>query len=263
MFAHAPAVLFAMFLWWFSTGAILYVDGLPRRTFNRSLALASVASGLAAFALVATAEWTTPTGAYVAFGSAIAIWAWHELGFLMGVVTGPRREPCPLDATGWRRFRLATSVVIHHEVALALTWAAIVLVTWGAPNQVGTWTFTVLWVMRLSAKLNIFFGVSNLSEEFIPDHLRYMQTYFRRASFNWLMPFSLVASAYFVVRLVFMALSSPGGSFGAVAPALVGTMLALALLEHLFLVIPFPDTLLWKWALRSHARRRAMAAAAD
>jgi putative photosynthetic complex assembly protein 2 len=42
------------------------------------------------------------------------------------------------------------------------------------PNQVGTGTFAVLWVMRISAKLNLFLGVRNLSEELLPPHLAYL-----------------------------------------------------------------------------------------
>lgn len=260
MFDYAPAVLLAMFLWWFSTGAILYVDGLPRRTFRWSLGITSLLSGVGAFALVVTSEIATPLSAYVAFGAALVIWAWHELGFLMGVVTGPRRTPCPEDAVGWRRFAFATQAVIHHELALAFTWLAVVVLTWGGPNQVGTWTFTVLWVMRLSAKLNIFLGVSNLAVEFIPDHLLYLRSYFRRAPMNPLMPVSVLASGVVVVWLVMGAASATPGGFEAVAASLVATMLALALLEHLFLVLPLPDALLWRWALRSHHKRRALAA---
>ena len=36
------------------------------------------------------------------------------------------------------------------------------------PNQVATWTFALLWVMRLSAKFNLFLGVRNRGEEFGP-----------------------------------------------------------------------------------------------
>ena len=31
------AGLFAVFVWWFSTGIILYLDGLPRKTFILAL----------------------------------------------------------------------------------------------------------------------------------------------------------------------------------------------------------------------------------
>jgi putative photosynthetic complex assembly protein 2 len=261
MFEVALPVLFAMFLWWFSTGAILYVDGLPRWTFRWSLGGLTALSGVAVFVLSETASWMSPLGAYVAFAAALVVWAWHELSFLMGLVTGPRREPCPPGAEGWERFRLATAAVIHHEVALAVTWLGVVVLTWGAPNQVGTWTFGVLWIMRLSAKLNVFLGVSNLTEEFIPDHLQYLRSYFRRAPLNPVMPFSVLGSALVAGLLIVQAgMATPGG-FVQTGTLLVATMLALALLEHLFLVVPLPDALLWRWALRSHARRRAIAAA--
>ena len=35
--------------------------------------------------------------------------------------------------------------------------------------------------MRQSAKLNVFLGVRNLSEEFLPQHLHYLQSYFTRS----------------------------------------------------------------------------------
>lgn len=263
MLQYAPAVLFAIFLWWFSTGAILYVDGLPRRTYRWSLTISSILGIVGVIGLVASAWWATPYGAHVAFGSALLVWGWHELTFLTGAVTGPRRTPCPPEARGWRRFRLATSAVIHHEVALAGTLVALVVLTRGAPNTVGVWTFGVLWIMRLSAKLNVFLGVSNLSVEFIPDHLQYMRSYFRRAPMNALMPFSILGSATAVGLLVLSVAHALPGSFDAVGTSLVATMLALALLEHVFMILPLPDALLWRWALRSHARRRRVAAGPD
>ena len=38
--------------------------------------------------------------------------------------------------------------------------------------------------MRQSAKLNVFLGVRNLNADFLPDHLKYLQTYFVRAPMN-------------------------------------------------------------------------------
>ncbi|MBV8868454.1 MAG: DUF3623 family protein, partial [Acetobacteraceae bacterium] len=41
--AHYLApVLFALFVWWFSTGLIIFLDGLPRRTFRWSMLGATV-----------------------------------------------------------------------------------------------------------------------------------------------------------------------------------------------------------------------------
>jgi putative photosynthetic complex assembly protein 2 len=56
--------------------------------------------------------------------------------------------------------------ILWHELGILAVGLVIVAITWNAPNQVGTGTFVVLWVMRTSAKLNLFLGVRNLSEEF-------------------------------------------------------------------------------------------------
>jgi putative photosynthetic complex assembly protein 2 len=187
----------------------------------------------------------------VGFASALAVWGWHELTFLLGMVTGPRKTDCPPEARGWTRFACATLVVIHHEVALAATVLALAALTWGAPNQVGTQTFLVLWVMRLSAKLNVFLGVRNLTEQFVPEHLRYLRTYFRRARMNPLMPLSILAASFVVYRLAAAACSPDALAFEAVGHALVATILALAVLEHAFLALPLPDAVLWRWAIQT------------
>lgn len=241
---------FAIFAWWFGTGAVLYIDRCPPSTHPRSLAVASTLGFLALAGLAVSAKEATPLAAYVGFLSALILWGWHELTFLMGWVTGPRRHPCPPEATGWRRFRLATEVVIHHELALFATLLLVAALTWGAPNRAGLWTFLVLWTMRISAKLNIFLGVRNLTEEFIPSHLDYMTTYFRRATYNPLMPISLTASLGTVWLLALEGLGGDLSVHRSVETALVGTLLGLAALEHLFLMLPVPDALLWRWALR-------------
>jgi putative photosynthetic complex assembly protein 2 len=134
---------------------------------------------------------------------------------------------------------------------LALTLLLLAAVTWGKPNQIGTSTFLVLWVMRLSAKLNVFLGVRNLTEQFVPEHMRYLLSYFRRARMNWLMPVSLVAASAVVVQLACDSLSVDATMFVSVGRALVATLLALAVVEHVFLSLPLPDALLWRWAIRT------------
>jgi putative photosynthetic complex assembly protein 2 len=64
------------------------------------------------------------------------------------------------------------------------------MVTAGCSNRVGLCTYLILWVMRRSAKLNIFLGVRNLSETFLPGTLcaRYLPTYFQRKPINPLFP---------------------------------------------------------------------------
>jgi putative photosynthetic complex assembly protein 2 len=245
------AALFVLVTWWVSTGAVLLMDGLPRSTFRFSMAGASLLAAGGICGLVWSSRFTSRPAAYLAFGCALAVWAWHELTFLLGLVTGPRKAPCPEGARGWRRFGYATATVIHHEVALAVTLGGIVAMTWGAPNQVGTWTFLVLWVMRLSAKLNIFLGVRNLTTDFIPVHLRYLLSYFGKAPLNPLMPVSLLAASAVVIHLLLGPGAGEASAFGLVGRTLVATLLGLAVLEHLFLSLPVPDALLWRWAVRS------------
>lgn len=257
MTAPLLAALIVIVSWWFSTGAILLIDGLPPSTFRYSVGAASGLSLAGCIGLHLSSSHATPAAAYVAFACALLVWAWHELTFLLGLVTGPRKQACPADAHGWRRFRLATVAVIHHELALAATMLLVVALTWEAPNQVGTWTLLVLWIMRLSAKLNVFLGVRNLSIDFIPPHLRYLTTYFRRATLNPLMPVSLLGTTVACVWLWRASRMTPESPFAQVSLTLVATLLSLGLLEHVFLAVPLPDAWLWRWAVRNRERSAA------
>ncbi len=254
-FLVAPA-LFVLAAWWLGTAVVLLMVWLRRSTYRLSLAAVGATAAVGLLGLFLSSRSATPMGAYLAFVSALAIWAWHELTFLLGVVTGPRKEPCPPEATGLRRFRLATATVIHHEVALAATLALVVTLAWGAPNQVGTLTFLVLWVMRLSSKFNLYLGVRNVAEEFIPDHLRYLTSYFRKARLNPLMPISIALASMAAAVLAKQAFAPSADEFLRLRSVLVGTLLALAIIEHLFLTLPVPDAMLWRWAVKL-ARRSA------
>jgi len=255
MFEHGLAILYALFIWWFSTGLILYLDGLPRRTFGWSMLIMTVIALAALYGLKVTGSDTSLAGAYLSFTCGILIWAWHELSFLTGYVTGPRRTPCPECSGFWSRFRYASETVIHHEIAIAATAAIMAALTWGMENQIGLWTFVILWLMRLSAKLNVFLGVANLAEEFLPPHLRYLETYFRRRPLNLFFPVAVTVSTVVTVLVLERGLAegvTPAESAGAV---FMGTLLALAVLEHWFLVLPLQATALWRWALDARRKR--------
>ena len=251
----SAAMLYVLGLWWLGTGVVLKMVWLDRATIRWSVGGSAVLAVIGLVGLGWSARIADPASAYLGFACALAVWAFHELTFLLGLVTGPRKIACPPEARGWARFAAATSVVIHHELALAATLGAVALVQWGQPNQVGTWTFFVLWAMRLSAKLNVFLGVRNLTEQFVPAHLRYMLGYFRRARMNALMPFSIVLPSIVVVQLATDALATDASAFVRVRGTLLGTILALAILEHICLAVPLPDALLWRWAIRKKSAR--------
>ena len=253
----ALAALFAVFIWWFSTGLILLLDNLPRGTFRWSLVISSVVAVFALVGLAHTAGLSSVAGTYCAFTCALLAWGWHELSFLTGWVTGPRQQALQPGAVGWPRFVQAVRAILWHELAILAVGVLIVALTWGEPNQTGTATFLVLWAMRTSAKLNLFFGVRNLSEEFLPPHLTYLQTYFRRRAMNGFFPVAVALACAVLAWLVVQAVDDSTPPVQALGLTLVGTMLALAILEHALLVLPVNATALWRWAMRQRKEHPA------
>lgn len=245
----APA-LFAATLWWTLTGVILFLDGLPRESFRWSLFGATITLLLALHTLHASAGISGPTAAYAAFTAAIFVWAWVEMSFLMGLITGPRKRGCDSECAGHAHFLHASQAVIYHELATVGAGLLIVAVTWGAVNRTGLWTFCVLWTMRISAKLNLFLGVANRGEKFLPEHLRYLTAFFGKRSINFLFPISVTAATIALALLVRQCLRLEATP-DAAGTVLVTTLLALGLLEHWFMVLPWPSEKLWSLASRA------------
>jgi putative photosynthetic complex assembly protein 2 len=245
----------AVLAWWASTIVVMYLDGLPRRTHRWSLTVATLVAIVGIGVALWSSRHTTVASAYLAVGSAIAIWGWHELAFLTGTLTGSRRFASDARARGWRRVWQATETILHHEIALAATATALALATWQHPNRYGLWTFLALWAMRLSAKLNLFLGARNLGLEFLPAHLQYLGTYMTRRRMNALFPFSVLLGCGAIALTIQSAYTLPASSHTVVGRTLLSTLLALGVLEHLFLMTPAPPQALWSWGLRSHPRQ--------
>jgi putative photosynthetic complex assembly protein 2 len=187
--------------------------------------------------------------AYAAFTAALVVWGWQEMAFLLGYVTGPRRLPCPSEAQGWRRVGLALQVIAHHEIALLLLGAALL---WLGPS-VALWTFVSLWALRQSAKLNVFLGVRNLNEHFLPAHVAYLHSYFRQRPMNRLFPLSVLLASAAAWWLWQAALAGGLGRAEETGLVLVATIVTLGLLEHWLMVLPLPSHQLWAWGMRSRS----------
>ncbi len=241
----APLV-YAGVLWFVATGAVLALDSRGRGRFGASLIVTGALACAAIVAVVWTARDASPFAAYAAFTAALAIWGWHELAFLTGAITGPRRVPLPLGSTGWTRFRLSAATLIHHEIALALTLGLLAALTWRSVNPVAAQTFGLLFAMRLSTKLNIFAGVPHFDTAMLPPHLAYLASYFRQRPIGPAMAISLAGLVALAVWLGSLAVAASGGT--AVGLSLIFALVALGLLEHLFLVLPMKDAALWRWA---------------
>lgn len=248
--AIAPPIAFSILVWWLGTGIILYLDGMPRRTYPRSMIAATFLACLALFGIAFSAEARTVPAAYFSFACGLMIWAWLEMAFLMGFVTGPRRIPCTAGEHGFQRTKQAIETILYYELSIIAAGAMLIVLTWGAPNQTGTWTFFILFAMRLSAKLNVFLGVRNLSEEFLPEHLRYLATYFTQKNMNLFFPVSMGASVL-VLGFLIEGLGMPDSTpFETTAHAFLVSLMGLAILEHVFMVMPLPLTALWNWSMR-------------
>ncbi len=246
------AALSALFLWWFSTGIILWRvrradnEGHDAHLWSVLLGLPLLLAGIGG--LHGTMNDTSAMGAYLAFLSALAVWGWAELAFLSGIIAGPNTAPCPAQATAYERFFRAIGTILWHEALLIALLSYIVILSSGAPNIFGLWTFAILFFARISAKLNLFFGVPRIHTEFLPRPLAHLASHFRRAPMNAVFPVSITALSFASACWLERIWSAP--SIGAeVGFTLLAALTLLALLEHWFMVLPLPDQKLWRWMM--------------
>ena len=259
----ASPVLYALFVWWFSTGIVLLLVLRSRRAIRWSLLGAALLFPLGLYALARASADGGVGGAYVAFTAAILIWGTQELAFLAGVLTGPRPLPCPAQVRGWRRAAYAIGAILYHELALIGAGAAVLAVTAGEPNQVGGGTYLILWIMRLSSKLNLFLGVPVLNDEIMPDHLTFLRTYFTRGPVNALFPLVMVLAILVLSHLVETACAPEAGAATEAGGLLLAALLGLAILEHGFMLVRLPIDALWRWSTKGRVQSGAPAANAQ
>ncbi len=246
------AALSALFVWWFSTGAILLaVRWADRR--GGATHLWAVFSALPLLALGVTATTTSlddPSvrGAYIGFLGALAIWGWIELAFLAGQITGPVRTPCPPGLTGWARFQMGWGTVAHHELVLTLGLVFLAFTSTEAANKVALFTYLILYFARILAKLNLFFGVPRINTEFVPARLDHLKSYFRRGPVTLAFPVAITALTATVAVCSERLWNAPHDG-ATVTFALLTALALLALLEHWLMVVPLPDAKLWRWML--------------
>jgi putative photosynthetic complex assembly protein 2 len=249
----AVPALIALLLWWFSTGIILYIVGLSPRTYPVSVTLAAALGALALWVLAQGTQ-NTSWDAIVAFACVLAVWGFVEMTFLTGYVTGSRKTPCPPDSSGWPRVRFAIESILYHELLLLAAGAAIVAAT-GGRDRFAIALFAVLWVMRLSSKLNLFLGVPMLNAELLPPQLAHLKSYFRRRSMNALFPFSVAGSALVTGILIDRAFDDGASEYSVASYTLLASLLALGLLEHLFMLLPMPIAGLWGPQIKARAEK--------
>ena len=246
------ATVIALFVWWFSTGIILWRvrvadnGGAHQHALSVLLAAPLAIAGVAAFG--AALQDATAFGTYLGFFAALSIWGWIELAFLSGIITGPNRTPCPTYAAPIDRFWRAVGTIAWHEALLVVTLVTMGLATQGAANPFAFLIFALLFGARILAKLNLFFGVPRINIQFLPRPLAHLASHFRVSRITAFFPFSVslltVASAFLLERAI--NATTPGTAVGF---ALLTCLALLAVLEHWFMVLPLPDEKLWRWMM--------------
>lgn len=234
--------------WWISTGLVLLLNRLGPTWQRTSLLAVTALVFISLLYLPGRSEDRSASGALLGFGQGLVIWAWLEMTYLMGVITGPRKIPCPPDSSTALRFWLGLQTSLYHEISVLLMVALVLILAGDGPNQVAAATCVSLWLMRWSAKLNLFLGVRNYNSEWFPAHLQYLDSYTRRAPMNLLFPVSVTVGTAVAVVLLTQAMAS-SDPFVRSAHLLVSALLSLAVLEHWFLMYPFGESALWRWAL--------------
>jgi putative photosynthetic complex assembly protein 2 len=241
------ACVFTAMCWWFGTGVILWLDRLPPASFRWSLLGWTMLLILSFKGVYESMREVSVANAYLAFGSVILMWGWHELAFLTGWITGPRKVALTENAQGWQRFKESVQVMLHHELALLINFGILWLMQVDQPNHVALCTYALLWFMRLSAKLNLFFGVPQNGAQYLPPHLVYLASYFRTRLITPWFVISISAAIGTWCWLVWQA--QQGAMAITTGWVMLATLLGLAIVEHLIMIFPLPLERLWGWAM--------------
>ncbi len=254
MSSYVVPPVYAAFVWWFSTGAVLLLVGLSARFDALRLLAAGALTAAALYGLATSANELSVVSAYTAFTATILLWGAQEIAFLAGWLTGPRAEPCPPDARGLRRLGLALAAILYHELSLLVCGVAVLIATSGGVNPVGLWTFMALWVLRQSSKINLFLGVPVTNDELMPPQVAFLKTYFARqpvgAFFTLSVTLAIAMLAIMIQRMVEVAVTP----FEIASLGLVSALFALGIVEHWFMLLPLPALTLWGWGVRSQPR---------
>jgi putative photosynthetic complex assembly protein 2 len=251
--AVAP-IAFAVFSWWIGTGLVFIAERLVRDRTQTAAATILGTGALSLYCVVQSSLTAEPWGAYLGFAASIGLWGALELSFLSGLVIGPRLAPSPLGASTFRRFGQAVMALLYHELALIACGLVVVAICWNQPNPTAACTYTLLWIMRESAKLNLFLGVRNSAVELLPRRLAHLASYFGTRKLNALLPVSIVGAAIADAYLVRQAVSVVVSPQQNVAGFLLATLLGLAIIEHIVLILPIRADALWIWATRRNGK---------
>lgn len=253
-------IIYAVFLWWFTTGLIMLVYHRSRTVTRWSFIGFSLAALVALVAVVVTRQWDGLRGVYVGLTGGLVLWGWQVASYYLGFITGDYHTSLQLPLTTHRqmpqaplaeRFWLAFRASLHHELASLVGAIVLLALTWNQPNQWALWSYVALWAMHVSAKLNVFFGVRNFRIEFLPHHMHGLGALLTRDDDgNVFFPFSVMTATSIILVLIYRGVALPLDAAHTSGTLAIATLMLLGVMEHWLLVLPVPVAL-WGWGVRS------------
>lgn len=229
--------LFTLGFWVVLTAGVMLLNRRGLRAARIGLVAALPLLAAAHHLLWATRHDLSVFGAYGAFAAGLLIWAWHELAFYSGVLSGPWRAACPPHARGFTRFQYALGTHLYHEAACLVELIFFVVLLHDASNLLGPLAFGLSWALQHSAKLNVLLGVRSLDPDLFPAHMRYLGSYWRRRSGNAFFLPSLSVAALLAIML-WLAVGVHAAEPAGVRLALIATLISLGAIEHVLLILP-------------------------
>jgi putative photosynthetic complex assembly protein 2 len=109
--------------------------------------------------------------------------------------------------------------------------------------------------MRLSAKLNLHFGVPNVGEAMLPQHLKYLASFFRQGPMNSGFLLSLTTVGVLSGILIYAAWRTRYVPLHGTGLTLLATLSTLAFIEHVMLALSVPADSFWNWRRRGERAR--------
>lgn len=252
------ALLFAVLVWWAGTAVVLVLQ--HRLQGPDSLLVGSVLAGVSAASLMVLAAMSDQIHAvahFMSFVAGVVLWGCVELSYFLGLITGTHNKPCPAGLNNWQRFCAAVSTSIWHELSVICIGVALFVLLHGTSNPTGLNAFLVLWFMRWSAKLNLFFGVPHFATNWFPSRMSHLGSYIRRSPVSVFYVVSMIGASAALVFLLLAAGSAEGSS--SLAFGLPAALLLLAIAEHGCMALPVSDSRLWNRVFDPSATSRRAA----
>jgi putative photosynthetic complex assembly protein 2 len=103
--------------------------------------------------------------------------------------------------------------------------------------------YIALYLMHISAKLNVFLGVRNFRVDLLPREMHHLGKLLARRHSNELFPISIVLATGATLLLIYQAIVPETSAAQSTGALLVATMLVLGLFEHWIMVLPLPETM--------------------